>query len=296
VFVDKAKEISNTAVAQACPADLDPILTDDETLAICSKCHTQISKGHWPSIASNNNLAPDTIPFQLAALTADDVRTVSLICPFLKVVILPGGQFGEEGSVIHFPFPVQQVMSQLPHLLSDSELILSAVGVGQRETFQTLLQQLDHQRVYQALLWLRANNPLYASIPMPNEQPQTSQPNAQSTAIHDDDEFDHTTSNHFNESCVIPQNYVDPDIPIEQLLQQQNTAPQLPFPRIVASPVNMFQQEQLEEHAFPVLYPKGRFGMGYERSKPITDLKYIQSRLFNKDPRWRNNIAWMFGH
>ena len=50
----------------------------------------------------------------------------------------------------------------------------------------------------------------------------------------------------------------------------------------------------LEEHAFPVLYPKGRFGLGYARSKSITDLKYMQSRLFNKDSRWRDNVVWLF--
>ena len=73
----------------------------------------------------------------------------------------------------------------------------------------------------------------------------------------------------FTESCVIPRNYVDPVIPVEQLLQQQNTAPQIPFPHITSPPVNMFQQEQLEEHAFPVLYPKGRFGLGHDRSKHL---------------------------
>ena len=26
----------------------------------------------------------------------------------------------------------------------------------------------------------------------------------------------------------------------------------------------------------------------------VTDLKYVQSRLFNKDPRWRNSVVWMF--
>ena len=98
----------------------------------------------------------------------------------------------------------------------------------------------------------------------------------------------------FTESCVIPRNYVDPDIPVEQLLQQQNTAPQIPFPHIASPPVNKFQQEQLEEHAFLVLYPKGRFGLGHDRSKHLTDLKYMQSRLFNKYPRWRNSVVWMF--
>jgi hypothetical protein len=61
-------------------------------------------------------------------------------------------------------------------------------------------------------------------------------------------------------------------------------APQIPFPRIASPPVNMFHQEQLEEHAFPVLYRRGRFGLGYDRSTP---LKYSSCRcrdpgLFNK--------------
>lgn len=63
----------------------------------------------------------------------------------MEVILLPGGQFGEEGSVIHFPFPVQHgCIDQLPRPLVESELILTAVGPGQREAFQNLLQQLDH--------------------------------------------------------------------------------------------------------------------------------------------------------
>ena len=58
--------------------------------------------------AVTNDPIPDKIPVELASLTFDEVRIISRICPFLKVVILPGGQFGEEGSVIHFPFPVQK--------------------------------------------------------------------------------------------------------------------------------------------------------------------------------------------
>ena len=171
VCADKIKHISGTLVTEACPTDFEEPLHAD--IVVCSKCNTQVVKGQWPSWAATNDLAPDDIPTQLAVLTPDEVRTISLICPFLKVIILPGGQFGEEGSVIHFPFPVQQVMCQLPRPLIDSELILSAVGVTQRETFQTLLQQLDHLRIYQALLWLRANNPLYATIPqtMPSNHP-----------------------------------------------------------------------------------------------------------------------------
>ena len=74
--------------------------------------------------AVTNDPIPDKIPVELASLTFDEVRIISRIYPFLKVVILPGGQFGDEGSVIHFPFPVQKVMNHLPRPLSESEVIL----------------------------------------------------------------------------------------------------------------------------------------------------------------------------
>ena len=89
----------------------------------------------------------------------------------------------------------------------------------------------------------------------------------------------------FTESCMTLQNYVEPDISIDQLLQEQNTAPHIPFPTIPSAPVNTFQP--LEEQAFPTLYPNGRYGLGYDRTHTITDLKYFQNQLFNKDPRWR---------
>jgi hypothetical protein len=47
---------------------------------------------------------------------------------------------------------------------------------------------------------------------------------------------------------------------VEQLLHQQNAA-QIPF---------------------PLLYSRGRFGLGYDRSTPITDLKYSSGRC--RDP------------
>ena len=108
----------------------------------------------------DNGLAPDNIPVELASLTSDEVCIISMICPFLKVLVLPGGQFGKEGSVIHFPFPVQQVMNHLPRPLNESEVIISCAGLAQRETFQTMLTQINHDHLYHALVWLRANNTL----------------------------------------------------------------------------------------------------------------------------------------
>jgi hypothetical protein len=104
------------------------------------------------------------------ALTPDEVRTM----PFSSSHNPSRGTIWYNLVSRVVLFPVQHVMSQLPRPLTQSELILSSVEVSHRETFQTLLQQLDHHKIYQALLWLSANNPLYQSQ-MNQSQPQMNQ-------------------------------------------------------------------------------------------------------------------------
>ena len=98
----------------------------------------------------------------------DEVRIISRICPFLKVVILPGGQFaiGEEGSVIHFPFP---------STTSDASSASSIERVGSHPIMCWTIPARDISNYAgtnqpgrcasdQALTWLRVNNALYTGI------------------------------------------------------------------------------------------------------------------------------------
>ena len=355
MFIDKSKSISLSLLLE-CQPDSELDNGDDAVdheVDICSKCNTNITKQKWPTLAPDNGLEADSIPPILASLTADEVRIISIVIPFLKVVVLPGGQFGEEGSVIHFPFPVTEIYRQLPSPLTASEIILSSVGVSDRDTFSTLLEGINLQRVHDALVWLKDNNPHYASIinttaettihtPMLNlEQTlplttmstnniQYDEPmqvnttdetitNLEQTLIHDTPMYDTTntaydsiahipnthdnatdsilltnSNNAFLESCAMPQNYVEPDITINELLQRQNSAPLFPFPHLKSSPVNTFENKDIEAMAFPILYPQGRFHIGYERNTKITDLQYFQCRLYHKDPRWRDSTLWLF--
>ena len=61
------------------------------------------------------------------------------------------------------------------------------------------------------------------------------------------------SNNAFLESCAMPQNYVEPDITINELLQKQNSAPLFPFPHLKSSPVNTFENKDIETMAFPIL-------------------------------------------
>ena len=83
---DKTKKVSNAIL-------LDLVQTSSLNNLLKEYCvpSAQTAKGLWPSWALSNNLCPDDIPVELASLSLDEVRIISLICPFLKVIILPGG-------------------------------------------------------------------------------------------------------------------------------------------------------------------------------------------------------------
>ena len=49
-----------------------------------------------------------------------------------------------------------------------------------------------------------------------------------------------------------------------------------------------------EELSFPNLFPTGRFGFSFERSRKITLKKYFQSRMLHFDGRFAKNIEYLF--
>ena len=62
---------------------------------------------------------------------------------------------------------------------------------------------------------------------------------------------------------------------------------------MTSAPLNTFEPH-LEEMCFPDLYPLGCNGLSEERYFKLTNLKYFQSRILNKDKRWRQSIPWLF--
>ena len=54
------------------------------------------------------------------------------------------------------------------------------------------------------------------------------------------------------------------------------------------------RQKFLDVMCFPTLFPDGKFGKYHPRSVKISHSKYIKSRLFNKDPRFRKEPRYIF--
>ena len=58
-------------------------------------------------------------------------------------------------------------------------------------------------------------------------------------------------------------------------------------------PLSFFSDKQSEELAFPVLFPKGRFGYMAEREVKLSVGKYFNARLLHYSGRFASNAEYL---
>ena len=81
--------------------------------------------------------------------------------PLIRVYIKPGGQRGYSGHCINLPQNVNEVASTLPRYPKELGVIIVKVK-GKDNTFKDV--NVRKQKLLDALLWLKENNPLYFNI------------------------------------------------------------------------------------------------------------------------------------
>ena len=60
-------------------------------------------------------------------------------------------------------------------------------------------------------------------------------------------------------------------------------------------PINLVYCKDWDAKAFPMLHPDGQNNLSDERRNiKLSDLNYFKQRLFNINPRWRQNTHWVF--
>ncbi|KAJ8685141.1 hypothetical protein QAD02_020934 [Eretmocerus hayati] len=111
---------------------------------------------------------PGPIPVELQQLSQSEIRLLSRIIPFVKIIKLSGrfGQFRFKGQAILFAQDVHEVTESLPTMLprnSDQAGII--VITEDIENFNISREhQVDRDRLYKGLGWLNVNNPLYDDV------------------------------------------------------------------------------------------------------------------------------------
>ncbi|KAJ7475396.1 hypothetical protein B0H11DRAFT_1917799 [Mycena galericulata] len=159
---------------------------DAATTYLCLECRAKLLKDERPPFALANGMWLGRVPFELQVLTLPERLLIALYFPAVYVVKLypkvPGARFwdkrtvntGMRGNVSTYRLnsaDIADIVAGVPKTLPPSPHILAAtigvtfVGRGNRPlTVLPDFLRVRRQRVLEALVWLKANNPLYATI------------------------------------------------------------------------------------------------------------------------------------
>ncbi|CAG7824821.1 unnamed protein product [Allacma fusca] len=121
---------------------------------VCHRCQRLNLKGKVSPQADCNSMRLKPTPPQLEELSDAETALISQVKPFVKIFHLAKGrgQFAIRGSVIHFPFCVEEVIEQLPMDSSKSGII---VVNEHREGIQVVKNlEVRPQKIREALDWL----------------------------------------------------------------------------------------------------------------------------------------------
>ena len=61
------------------------------------------------------------------------------------------------------------------------------------------------------------------------------------------------------------------------------------------SPTNLLQEVDWDVKSFPCLFPDGKHSLHSERHVKLSDQDFFVQRILNKDARFANNLAFVFG-
>ena len=255
---------------------------------ICSRCKSSLKKHKLPPFASVNNMRVPPVPSQLSCLNSMERRLISLIQPFMKLIVLPYGQRALQGQTVNFPVNTSEVCSSLPRTLDNAGIVLIAPPrTGSSDSTETPVPQsyfsVRRPYVIRALQWLRQHNSLYRDI----EIEEVSDDALSSQSPVNEVELDAE-----GESSVIRRDLQLPNVEVSNLIN--SNAPVHQLQRVQGAPISIYTCTNAEQMAFPWLYPDGTNGYKTSRDPPITTLDYFQSRHLSSDARWASHIPYLF--
>ncbi len=137
---------------------------------ICKTCHAALTCGKMPTQAIANCLKLSSIPPELSCLNSLELRLISLRLPFMKMVALPSGkQRCIHGPAVNVPSKLDNVCTVLPRLPSQSELV--ALKLKRKLSYKGhyMYHYVTHEKVLNALKWLKEHNPLYVDVEVDEE-------------------------------------------------------------------------------------------------------------------------------
>lgn len=259
--VSKKVNFDNDA-SEALHLDVDSI--------ICASCYAKCKKNCIPPLAYVYNvLDPGEIPQELQGLWVIEKRLVSLIQVFLTIVLLPGNQLSQHGLAINLPVDLDTQTNDFFSGVCNYQSIMKVVC--ERPNSYPTVVLARPSAVREALLWLKSYNHLYSAVTIP-------------MSVMNADTNDNISDVIREEIGTVAVNHSSSHLNNNQYAN---------LPILTSQPINLKNTISGESKTFPWLYPYGRASLHADRPLRITDTQYFQSRIYNRDSRWRCDIPYL---
>ena len=148
-------------------------------LQLCKTCHYSLRKGKRPPLSLANGTYLGPVPSELSDLTPIEEAMIARCkakCWIVQLkeensaVVMPETQRGLHGHIIIYPQHPSEIAKILPPSINDLLTPICVLFVGSNSpTLEWLREKakplcVRHEKVCNALKWLKENNPLYVDI------------------------------------------------------------------------------------------------------------------------------------
>ncbi|KAJ7584278.1 hypothetical protein C8J56DRAFT_892964 [Mycena floridula] len=157
---------------------------------VCNPCLADLKKESLPPLALANDMWIGDVPFALSCLTLPERLLIAHYLPVAYIVKLylktpnakywskDGLQSGIRGNVSTHPLATNGIASLASEARfpANLDVLLSTIGItfvglkGYKKSFMQPLMTVRRFRVFDALVWLKTNNPLYSNIIIDDER------------------------------------------------------------------------------------------------------------------------------
>ena len=278
---------------------------------ICKTCHDNIRKGNIPKLASVNKLGIFKQPDVLSELNMLERHLISPALPFMKMInLIKGSQKGIHGQVVCVKADVENTAKCLPRLPTDESLIRVKLKRRLQYKGHQMCQDISPARVRNALMWLKANNPLYEDVnidfdkfsEMENDQLVRNDLSDNETNTEDDESMDESESDHQTDDEVEENDYVtNTSAPLYSFLHPVDFAQYIAdkhndtilslAPGEGNSPERVLE---MEGDCFPVEFPDASNTYKEKRDPKVSPPAYFKARLLSADNRFARNPEYIF--
>jgi len=148
---------------------------------ICYYCKEKLYQGLMPAYCILNNLQVNNVPEAILSLNTFEKILIQRAKAFQTIVKmgtvfnkkLPERQMIQKvkGRTFHLPLPLQETLNKLcfdtDAINTDHELYILVRGIPTKS--KIIWEEIvDIKKIFDALTWLKCNNPLYSRIVLPN--------------------------------------------------------------------------------------------------------------------------------